>query len=85
MNKIRNAERRDAKNASLYYLYKCISKELLKFAVVPHAGTWIEINVCATTEYMRPVVPHAGTWIEIILALSSEHHTDGRSPRGNLD
>ena len=44
MNKIRNAERRDAKNASLYYLYKCISKELLKFAVVPHAGTWIEIR-----------------------------------------
>ena len=34
--------------------------------VVPHAGTWIEIN-----EYIKManegdcVVPHAGTWIEI--------------------
>ena len=26
------------------YLYEYISEKLLKFAVVPHAGTWIEIN-----------------------------------------
>ena len=25
------------------YLYEYISEKLLKFAVVPHAGTWIEI------------------------------------------
>lgn len=28
----------------MYYLYKYISEKLLKFAVVPHAGTWIEIG-----------------------------------------
>ena len=38
----------------MYYLYKYISEKLLKFAVVPHAGTWIEIEI--------EVVPGGGEW-----------------------
>ena len=35
-------------------------------AVVPHAGTWIEIRIVPTIEWpAETVVPHAGTWIEI--------------------
>ena len=34
--------------------------------VVPHAGTWIEINDYTNEEKTKLVVPHAGTWIEII-------------------
>ena len=33
--------------------------------VVPHAGTWIEIELISNDESERFVVPHAGTWIEI--------------------
>ena len=33
--------------------------------VVPHAGTWIEIQVIIAYRNFRMVVPHAGTWIEI--------------------
>ena len=51
------------------YLYKYISEKLLKFAVVPHAGTWIEIYVYCYIDCMLLVVPHAGTWIEIIVGL----------------
>ena len=38
---------------------------MLKFAVVPHAGTWIEIFVAVVVSLDAFVVPHAGTWIEI--------------------
>ena len=34
-------------------------------AVVPHAGTWIEIRVNMDYLGAGMVVPHAGTWIEI--------------------
>ena len=34
--------------------------------VVPHAGTWIEINQKGETKMVKMVVPHAGTWIEIL-------------------
>ena len=33
--------------------------------VVPHAGTWIEIQWAAEYGFKWEVVPHAGTWIEI--------------------
>ena len=33
--------------------------------VVPHAGTWIEIDLELQTLWQNTVVPHAGTWIEI--------------------
>ena len=35
--------------------------------VVPHAGTWIEIDILRLTKKTHTVVPHAGTWIEIKL------------------
>ena len=35
-------------------------------AVVPHAGTWIEIKCRKVTGEILDVVPHAGTWIEIL-------------------
>ena len=38
---------------------------MLKFAVVPHAGTWIEISNTIIPVLSALVVPHAGTWIEI--------------------
>mgnify|MGYP004469930911 CR=1 FL=1 len=34
--------------------------------VVPHAGTWIEIQEIIKGWSVVPVVPHAGTWIEIV-------------------
>ena len=39
----------------------------MKYPVVPHAGTWIEIF--SNNFFKKPlaVVPHAGTWIEIDL------------------
>ena len=33
--------------------------------VVPHAGTWIEIDDDFRLLIAKSVVPHAGTWIEI--------------------
>ena len=49
----------------MYYLYKYISEKLLKFAVVPNAGTWIEIGGDYRFTAQINVVPNAGTWIEI--------------------
>ena len=34
--------------------------------VVPHEGTWIEIDDVFRTMVEKMVVPHEGTWIEII-------------------
>ena len=34
-------------------------------SVVPHAGTWIEIENDDIKNKVTSVVPHAGTWIEI--------------------
>ena len=39
-------------------------------AVVPHAGTWIEISLQCSSRLSPYVVPHAGTWIEIGVILS---------------
>ena len=36
-------------------------------AVVPHAGTWIEMKEAGSTYVTSWVVPHAGTWIEITI------------------
>lgn len=36
-------EEGDEENERLLYLHKNIETKLAKFAVVPHAGTWIEI------------------------------------------
>ena len=41
-------------------------ENLYVFAVVPHAGTWIEITNAKNGRSFRSVVPHAGTWIEIV-------------------
>ena len=54
-------------------------------AVVPHAGTWIEIESQAYDMSTALVVPHAGTWIEMIYASISGRKPFGRSPRGNVD
>ena len=44
---------------------KRYSLKLGKIAVVPLAGTWIEINAPTTLYLCELVVPLAGTWIEI--------------------
>ena len=37
-------------------------------SVVPHEGTWIEINLSNyITKDENTVVPHEGTWIEIVI------------------
>ena len=48
---------------------KSHGEEVLKGAeqVVPHAGTWIEIEKYQNQMKAVYVVPHAGTWIEIVL------------------
>ena len=39
-----------------------------RLAVVPHAGTWIEIGqIIDCNHHFCTVVPHAGTWIEMPL------------------
>ena len=58
-------EEGDEENERLLYLHKNIETKLAKFAVVPHAGTWIEISRCSSNAASIFVVPHAGTWIEI--------------------
>ncbi len=34
-------------------------------SVVPHVGTWIEINPTVSELLDLEVVPHVGTWIEM--------------------
>gem|GEM_PF-5271741 len=41
-------------------------RTIRQMAVVPHAGTWIEINPSICVSLQMCVVPHAGTWIEIL-------------------
>ena len=41
-----------------------LSEDLLNFAVVPYAGTWIEIRGSIVSSGDVKVVPYAGTWIE---------------------
>ena len=50
-------------------------ENLYVFAVVPHAGTWIEILLLLSTSQFFQVVPHAGTWIEMIVQLRWELET----------
>ena len=57
---------------------------MLKFAVVPHAGTWIEITKKRFVNASVAVVPHAGTWIEI-MPIPLRGLPFRRSPRGNVD
>ena len=38
----------------------------MKFTVVPHEGTWIEIVLQHSLHPETIVVPHEGTWIEIL-------------------
>ena len=59
-------EEGDEENERLLYLHKNIETKLAKFAVVPHAGTWIEICTIQIITIYTFVVPHAGTWIEIL-------------------
>ena len=65
MNNTKGKERRDNKSRRLCLLHKKDKEYLSKFAVVPHAGTWIEIDRCLSACTVCRVVPHAGTWIEI--------------------
>ena len=46
-------------------MYKKIGCFLCVFAVVPLAGTWIEIRIGDSNVSHVLVVPLAGTWIEI--------------------
>ncbi len=36
-------------------------------SVVPHVGTWIEIDRITQKGLTKKVVPHVGTWIEIMV------------------
>ena len=65
MKIMKENEEGDEENERLLYLHKNIETKLAKFAVVPHAGTWIEILWVALSPFLDNVVPHAGTWIEI--------------------
>ena len=53
--------------------------------VVPHEGTWIEMNLCTHKKTVLIVVPHEGTWIEIEVEKIEDTARQGRSPRGNVD
>ena len=66
MNNTKGKERRDNKSRRLCLLHKKDKEYLSKFAVVPHAGTWIEISSLTRNDNCFGVVPHAGTWIEIV-------------------
>ena len=44
MNNTKGKERRDNKSRRLCLLHKKDKEYLSKFAVVPHAGTWIEMK-----------------------------------------
>ena len=53
---------------NLYKINKNIAKQKRKvscFAVVPFAGTWIEMIRIGCKRRNNEVVPFAGTWIEI--------------------
>ena len=60
-------------------------ENLYVFAVVPHAGTWIEIRSQREAKVILSVVPHAGTWIEICYSQAFFYLAISRSPRGNVD
>ena len=45
MKIMKENEEGDEENERLLYLHKNIETKLAKFAVVPHAGTWIEIFI----------------------------------------
>ena len=53
------------KRKTLLILYKIEKKILCDIAVVPLAGTWIEISLSSHVQTDLIVVPLAGTWIEI--------------------
>ena len=38
----------------------------LRYPVVPHVGTWIEMPNQFLQAAISSVVPHVGTWIEIV-------------------
>ena len=40
-------------------------RNLVKIAVAPHAGAWIEIFMSKLKPSVSHVAPHAGAWIEI--------------------
>ena len=45
MKIMKENEEGDEENERLLYLHKNIETKLAKFAVVPHAGTWIEMLI----------------------------------------
>ena len=54
---MRENEEGDEENERLLYLHKNIETKLAKFAVVPHAGTWIEIALYAPCSLNPPSFP----------------------------
>ena len=42
-----------------------VTKSISRAVVVPHEGTWIEIDGRDAYDDYMTVVPHEGTWIEI--------------------
>ena len=85
MNNTKGKERRDNKSRRLCLLHKKDKEYLSKFAVVPHAGTWIEIYPYNHAFQLNTVVPHAGTWIEMPVFGHCAPDRYRRSPRGNVD
>ena len=53
--------------------------------VVPHEGTWIEMDTYRCECKIDNVVPHEGTWIEMYIEMKYDTGRLGRSPRGNVD
>jgi len=52
--------------------------------VVPHVGTWIEIELGFGDGSVLLVVPHVGTWIEIAIRAPPETN-NSRASRRHVD
>ena len=50
---------------NLWFFVKKWNEFLVKIAVAPFAGAWIEIELRLTEELRHFVAPFAGAWIEI--------------------
>ena len=84
MNNTKGKERRDNKSRRLCLLHKKDKEYLSKFAVVPHAGTWIEIQFSIQYDLENSSFPtrERGLKLKKQRAIKT---VCGRSPRGNVD
>ena len=85
MNNTKGKERRDNKSRRLCLLHKKDKEYLSKFAVVPHAGTWIEI-LLLQDYILQPSgrSPRGNVDWNYFLNLFFRE-LPSRSPRGNVD